>query len=123
MDIARIFDVEQIGTTVVLNLRRGLSEIEFDEAPPDVARLLELLRKEQVAHVVVDCHEIDFLRSTAVGFFVILWQRIKGRGGLLVFCNASAKAKDVLATTKLDRIWRVCGSRADALAEIDAWRG
>ena len=119
MDIARIFDVEQVGTTVVLNLRRGLSEIEFDEAPPDVARLLELLRKEQVANIVVDCHEIDFLRSTAVGFFVILWQRIKGRGGLLVFCNVSAKAKDVLATTKLDRIWRVCGSRVDAMAAIE----
>jgi len=118
MDVARLIDVEQLGKVLVLNLRRGVEEAEFNGPPPGVGELMKLLRDEQIAYMIVDCHEIDFLRSTALGFFVTLWQRVKGRGGYMAFCNTSEKAREVLAVTKLDRIWRICDSRDDALADI-----
>lgn len=119
MRVARVFEVERLGRVIVLNLRRGVQEIEFDEPPPDARDLLELVRKAEVDHVIVDCHDIDFLRSTALGFFVTVWKRVAARGGCMTFCHASAKAREILRATKLDRIWKICGSRAEAMEEVE----
>ncbi len=122
MDLARIFEVERLGRIIVLNLRRGLQEIEFDEPPPDAREVLDLLRKAEIDDVIVDCHDIDFLRSTALGFFVTVWKRVAGRDGQMAFCHASPKAQEILRATKLDRMWKICDSRAEAMEEVEKRR-
>jgi anti-anti-sigma factor len=119
MEFAKLFEAEHRDGTLILNLRRGVECMEFGAQPPDVSELIEFLRSEPVRFIVVDCHAIDFLRSTALGFFVTLWQRIKERNGFMAFCNMSEKGREVLAATKLMRIWRVYDTREDALAAID----
>jgi anti-anti-sigma factor len=120
MDVAKLFEIEHVDETLILNLRRGVESIEFADDPPAVHELIELLRSHPVRYIVVDCHDIDFLRSTALGFFVTIWQRIKDRGGSMVFCNTSEKGRQVLAATKLALIWPVYDTRGDALAVIDS---
>ena len=122
MDVARVFEVERLGRIIVLNLRRGLQEIEFDEPPPDAREILDLLRKAEIDDVIVDCHDIDFLRSTALGFFVTVWKRVAGRDGQMAFCHASAKAKEILRATKLDRMWKICDTRSEAMEEFEKHR-
>ena len=114
-----LFEVERMGKTVVLNLRRGLREIEFDKPPQDAFEVLELVRLRTIENIVVDCHDIDFLRSTALGFFVSLSQRITGKGGKVAFCNVSAKTAKILRATKLDKIWSVCPSRVEAIEAVE----
>jgi anti-anti-sigma factor len=118
MNVARIFEMERLPSAVVLNLRKGLEEIEFDQPPPDVHAVLEIVRKSSVQRVVVDCHQIDFLRSTALGFFVTLWKRLAAHGGAMLFCNVSSNSRQILRATKLDRVWRICDSRAEAIRGI-----
>jgi len=114
-----LFEVERMGKTVVLNLRRGLQEIEFDEPPQDAFAVLELVRLRKIENIIVDCHDIDFLRSTALGFFVTLSKRIGANGGRVTFCNVSSQATKILRATKLDKIWTICGTRAEALEAIE----
>jgi anti-anti-sigma factor len=118
MSLAKLFEVERIDGTLILNLRRGVENIECGDESPCVSELADFLRTQSIGYIVVDCHDVDFLRSTALGFFVTLWQRIKGRGGWMAFCNTSEKGRQVLAATKLARIWRIYGTREDVLAAI-----
>jgi len=120
MVVQTVFEVERIGGVTVLNLRRGVAEIEFDQPPADVAYVLELVRRPHVTNIVVDCHEIDFLRSTALGFFVTLWRRVQSHGGQVVFCNVSDKVLQILRATKLDHVWKIYDSRVAAVTELDA---
>ena len=83
---------------------------------------MQLLHRSHIRNIVVDCHEVDFLRSTALGFFVTLWKRVASQGGQMVFCNVSSKARKILSATKLDRVWQVKGSRSEALEEFEKWR-
>ena len=114
-----LFEVERMGKTVVLNLRRGVREIEFDKPPKDAFEVLELIRLRTIENIVVDCHEVDFLRSTALGFFVTLSQRISRKNGKVAFCNVSPKTAKILRATKLDKIWTVCDSRTEAVAAVE----
>jgi anti-anti-sigma factor len=118
MNLARAFDIERVGEILVVNLRKGMREIEFDDPSPHARDVFNLLRKEQVKNIIVDCHDIDFLRSTALGFFVTVWKRVAGRDGRMVFCNVSSKAREILRATKLDQIWMICGTRAEAMEEV-----
>jgi anti-anti-sigma factor len=119
MNVAKLFEIEHADETLILNLRRGVESIEFADEPPAVQELVESLRNQPVRYIVVDCHDIDFLRSTALGFFVTIWQRIKAHGGSMAFCNTSEKGRQVLAATKLGRIWRIHDTRENALAAIE----
>jgi anti-anti-sigma factor len=119
MAVGKFFEVEKIGSIVVLNLRRSVEEIEFDTPPPDVNALLKIAREANVNAVIVDCHEIDFLRSTALGFFVTLWKRVESHGGRMAFCNMPPRAKDILRATKLDRLWDIYPSREEAIEALE----
>ena len=72
-----------------------------------------------IENIIVDCHDIDFLRSTALGFFVALSKKTTKNGGQMVFCNVSSKAAKIFRATKLDQIWKICGSRAEAIEEVE----
>jgi hypothetical protein len=36
----------------------------------------------------------------------------------MAFCNLSEHEREVLTVTNLDRLWPVCGTRAEALASV-----
>jgi anti-anti-sigma factor len=119
MDVGKIFEIERDGRVTILNLRRCVEEIEFDQPPMDAEVLLERVRRGQMLRIIVDCHEIDFLRSTALGFFVTLWKRVQNRGGKVVFCNVTDKVRAILRATKLDSLWTIVATRADAAAALE----
>jgi anti-anti-sigma factor len=114
MSFTNAFDIERIGSTLVLNLKKRMQEIEF----ADATMILESLRMSRGSNVIVDCHDVDFLRSLVLGFFVTLSKRVNRGGGQMVFCNVSPKARQILRATKLDRVWTICGSRDEAIVEI-----
>jgi anti-anti-sigma factor len=72
-----------------------------------------------IRNVVVDFGKTGYFGSTALGLFVQLWQRVRGRDGRIAFCNVSADEQDVLAVTRLGRVWPVYPSREEALAAVN----
>jgi hypothetical protein len=63
-------------------------------------------------------HKTGSYGSTALGFFVKRWKRGTGQNGRMAFCNVSDAEKEVLGITRLDRLWPVCPSRAEALEAV-----
>ncbi len=57
----------------------------------------------------------DYYGSTALGFFLKLWKRIRSVDGKMAFCNVSPYEQEVLRLTRLDTLWPICGTREDAL--------
>jgi anti-anti-sigma factor len=118
MNVATTFTLERLGTTAILNLKEGLRDAELEDSHVEVDQLFKLLGRAQVQNIIVDCHEIDFLRSMALGFFVRVWKRVQERDGTMTFCNASTKAREILKSTKLERIWTIYDTREDAIEQI-----
>lgn len=117
-----VFKIEREGETLVVTVLMDLRELEYAHIEEDAAAVLESVSAGPTRDVVLDFAGTDYYGSTALGFFVKLWKRVRARGGNMAFCNLSAHEREVLAVTNLDRLWLVCGTRADALAALAALR-
>jgi anti-anti-sigma factor len=115
---AQVFEVEEFGDTAVLTPGSDLRELDYTQIVAGAREAFALLESGPVKNLVLDFRRTDYYGSTALGFFVRLWKRVSGRGGQMVFCNLSDHETEILRTARLDRLWPVCGSRAEALEQV-----
>ncbi len=112
------FEIECVGDTILVTPCRDLREVEYAQIEEGAREVLGLLRDSPVKHLVMDFVRTDYYGSTALGFFVKLWKRVSKRGGKIAFCNLSDHEKEILETTRLDSLWPICASRAEALQAV-----
>jgi len=110
-----IFEFERQGTTLIVTPVADLRELDYPQIEAGAREMLHLLKNGTIANVVIDFHKTDYYGSTALGFFVCVWKRIRSREGKMAFCNISDHELEILKVTRLDQLWPICSSRADAI--------
>jgi anti-anti-sigma factor len=109
-----IFEVEQSGETLIITPLKNLYELDYEQIQRGGRELLELLAASSVKNVIMDFHKTDSFGSTALGFFVRLWKKIRQRNGSMAFCNLSENEKEILEVTKLDGLWTISSGLDEA---------
>jgi anti-anti-sigma factor len=115
---AGAFEVELAGETLIVNPLMDLRELGYPEIEAGARDILDLLGNSTIKNVVIDFHKTDYYGSTALGFFVKLWKRVKERKGRMAFCCLSDHEREILAVTKLDGVWPICSSREEAIKSV-----
>jgi anti-anti-sigma factor len=114
----KLFDVEHTGQTLVVTPRQNLRELDWPRIDAGMADVLDRLDKGAVRNVVLDFHQTDYYGSTALGYFLNLWKRVREHKGRMAFCCLSGHERDILEVAGLDRLWPVCASREEALGAV-----
>jgi anti-anti-sigma factor len=112
------FEFEREGQTLVVTARTDLRELDYPEVEAGARDILHLLGNGTINNVVLDFHRTDYYGSTALGFFVKLWKRVRERGGRMAFCGVSDHEREILRITRLDGLWPICPSRQEALQAV-----
>jgi anti-anti-sigma factor len=115
-----IFDVEQSQETLIITPLKNLYELDYQEIQLGGRELLELLSTAPVKNVIMDFHKTEGFGSTALGFFVRLWKKVRQRNGSMAFCNLSDNEKEILQITKLDGLWNISSDLDQARKSINA---
>ena len=118
MTVLQVFETEQIGDTLILAPRRNLSELQLNHFEEETAAVLDLVETLPARNIVLDLSGTTYYGSTALGFFVKLWTRIRKAHGQMAFCNVSENELEILHLTKLDSLWSICETREDALQAV-----
>jgi anti-anti-sigma factor len=113
-----ILEIEQEDDTLIVVPTVDLRELDYQRIEEGAGRILGLLNGSGIKNVVVDFHKTDYYGSTALGFFVKLWRRVRRRNGRMAFGNVSAHEKEILQITHLDHLWPICSSRIEALEAV-----
>jgi anti-anti-sigma factor len=113
-----IFEIEQEGDTLIIVPVVDLRELDYERIEEGAATILDLLNNTAIQNVVMDFHKTDYYGSTALGFFLKLWKRVRRRNGRMAFCNVSAYEKEILQIMRLDYLWPICSSRIEALEAV-----
>ena len=113
-----LFEIEQEGDTLIVVPAVDLRELEYQRIDAGAKDIFELLDGTGIKNVVLDFHKTDYYGSTALAFFVKLWKRARMRNGRMAFCNVSDHEKEILQITRLDHLWPICSSRAEALRVV-----
>jgi anti-anti-sigma factor len=113
-----LFEMDFKGPTLVLTPVADLREFDEQQIETGAAEVLKRFDDGTFRNVVVDFRLTDYFGSTALGFFVQLWGRVRRRGGHMAFCNLSGHEMEILTVAHLMGIWSVCPSREEALAAV-----
>jgi anti-anti-sigma factor len=115
---SNLFELEQQGDTLIVTPTADLRELRYEEIEDAASDVLRWLDGGPVRNVVLDFGRTAYYGSTALGFFIKVWKRVRSRGGQMAFCNISDLEREILDVMQLGGLWPICASRADALAAV-----
>jgi anti-anti-sigma factor len=113
---AATFEIEREGSTLIVTPVVNLREFEYVES--NAKEVVAVLRDLSIKNLVIDFQRTDYFGSSALALFVKLWKMMTGRNGGMVFCNLSKHEHEILQVTKLDTLWTICESRAEAMKVV-----
>lgn len=114
-----VLRIEPCGNTVVITPQGDLGEFVVsamaEEAEAALARWDD---PSQRRHLILNLQRTDYFGSSALGFFIRLWKRVRESGGRMILCNVSSHERDLLKITRLDEFWEITDSLDDANALV-----
>jgi anti-anti-sigma factor len=113
-----IFEIDQVNDTLIVVPTMDLRELDYQRIEKGARKILELLRDTHIRNVVLDFHKTDYYGSSALGFFLKLWKKVRSRNGRMAFCNVSSHEREILQITSLDHFWPICLSMREALEAV-----
>ncbi len=69
--------------------------------------------------LLLDFANVDHLSSAALGMLININNRIKQRNGQLRLANIKPQILEVFQITRLNKLFRICEGRPQALASFD----
>ncbi len=87
---------------------------------PKFEKRIDALIQAGVRHLVWDLGHVEFLPSTAAGFFLQTASRLRKGGGRCVLAGGSARVLGTLRTMGVLALFPTYPSRREALAALDA---
>ncbi len=73
----RLFQMQVDGDTLILSPTSNLSELELSYFDEEFRAVIQQLEDAGYRNVVLDFEGTDYYGSTALGFFLKLWKRIR----------------------------------------------
>lgn len=116
---SNVLKVERDGVTIVVTPVADLRESEIKSLQDEFQAVLDILADGAVKNVVMDFEQTDYYGSTALGFFVKVWKRVRCAGGRMAFCGVSKHEQQILEITNLNTLWPIYGTRDEALAYVN----
>jgi anti-sigma B factor antagonist len=105
-------NVRQDGETVIASLR---GEIDLHNSPQVRTALLKYLDENKPKKMVLNLAEVPYMDSSAIAVLVEALQRMRKGGGKIYLTDLQPRVKGLLEIARLDSIFSVVSSEADAL--------
>lgn len=82
--------------------------------------MFSLVEKDHLKHVLLNFDGVEFLSSAALNKLILMDKKVKQVGGVLRLCNLRAEIMEVFTITRLNRVFDIRKTEADALKAFGA---
>ena len=82
-------------------------------------RITSLIEEREHPKVLIDFGTVDHLSSAALGMLINANKRIKDQNGQLRLSGIKPQIYEVFVITKLNKLFRIYGTREEALGSFD----
>jgi len=119
MSICPLVRLEQQGPVLIVSPLFTFGTFTEADLAAEWAEIEDRLQDGTVRHAAVDLGEIPYFGSTVLEWMVLIWKRIRARGGRVAICNCSAMGRQILSTARFDTVWTICEDRSAALELLE----
>ena len=106
--------IRHAGDAVVATLR---GEIDLHNSPSVRTALLKFLDENKPTRLVLNLGDVPYMDSSAIAVLVEALQRMRKTGGKIYLTNLQPRVKGLLEIARLDSIFVVVASEAEALGD------
>jgi len=111
-----IFKADTVAGITIITLKLDYIEADQNRELRQVFSALDYFGGKKV---IVDLSSTAYISSMVLSTLVFFLKTVKKTGGDLVMCGINARIKEILATTKLDKLFSIRDSRGEAMAFFD----
>ena len=112
----RRLSLKEVGEVTVARFRDWrIEDSNIQEVEQDLFRLVDT---DGCHKLLLNFATVDFLSSAGLGRLLALDQRAKKSGCAVKLCNIRPEIQQILAITKLNRLFDIKDTEADALASF-----
>jgi len=102
-------------TMIELTDKKILDEVSIAQIGD---QLNALAVQKDMPKMVLDFSCVSHMSSSALGMLITLHKRIRERNGQLRLCNIQPAITEIFAITRLNEIFQICKSRAEAMESL-----
>ena len=113
------FRVETSGGTLIISPVGDASVLSGDMLDEAAVMMSDLIEVHESPMLVINLEGVPSCNSLFMSFLLRCHKAVKNRGGEMVLCSASKMMLELLALTRLDTVWAVYQTRAQALEAVD----
>jgi anti-anti-sigma factor len=113
-----IFQVEQVGPTVILTPRADPSSARYRDLQGEVNSVRTHMTLPENLNLVVDLRHCAYFGSEFIGALVSILREVRRRQGQCALCGATDQMRTVLQNMSLFKLWPYFETRDDALTAI-----
>lgn len=114
----KVFEIARDGDIVIVTPAVNLGGILMEAIAGQVRSLVATMDDETARHVVVDLRHTTYFGSDFIAVLLKLWRRVRGRDGRFSLCHMSPTESEVLRVCELDKLWTICPTLEEALANV-----
>lgn len=111
------YELERIGDVCVLHLRDA-SLLEFEQIQHTSSLIDEFIAESDTDKLVIDCGQIEFWSSLALGLIVSKSSKAEKQGKKLKYCNLNPKSMWSIQASRLHTVLDICFDLDQALADF-----
>ena len=110
---------EQQGGTLIVAPAASAANLADAEVAAEWSAAQHRLDEKRIRNLVVDLSALPYFGSTILECLTQMWKVLKAKNGKLAIAGASRIGREVLAAARLDKLWRTCDTRREALDWLD----
>lgn len=77
--------------------------------------MFSLVDTDRLKHILLNFEGVEFMSSAALNKLILMDKKVKQVGGILRLCNLRAEIMEVFTITRLNRVFDIRKSEAEAL--------
>ena len=105
----------QSGTFTIVDV---VGDIDLYNSPEIRKVLLENIRDKKVPRIIINLKEVRYIDSSGVASLIEAFQKARKAGRKFVLAAVSESALRVLNLARMDKVFAICPSVAEGLAQV-----
>ena len=110
------YKINHEGDIVFINFE---GDLIGEENGPEIIESVNDTLSNNIIKCAVDISEVRYINSSGIGVLITILTKFRNKGGEVVIVNPSEHVKKLLAITKLNAIFSIVDSIAEAKEELN----
>lgn len=110
------YKINHEGDLVFINFE---GDLIGEENGPEIIEAVNDTLSNNIIKCAIDISDVRYINSSGIGVLITILTKFRNKGGEVVIVNPSEHVKKLLAITKLNAIFTIVASIADAKEELN----